>query len=235
VTKRVPRYGPVLGSIVLAVLLVLASIAATSAVLRTDSESSQQFRSISGGDPLRVAVIGDSLSAGVNNTIVWTDVMADDPALSVSNVARVGSGYVGGVGTSGTFAQQVKLALASKPKVIVVFGGIYDLGKSFDLIAQSATDLLNDLHSKAPNARIVTVGPISAQQPPAIAVADVNRAIALAAESTHTEYINVVDATWMANRALLQADGNPNDAGQKVLAAQLGKLLHSRLTEGGQE
>ena len=234
-TNRIARYGPVIGSIVLAVLLVLASVAATSAVLRNDSDSGQQLRAISGSDPLRVAVIGDSLSAGVNNTVVWTDLLADDPALSFSNVARIGSGYVGGAGTSGTFAQQVKLALASKPQVIVVFGGIYDLGKSSDLIAQSATDLLNELHSKAPNARIVTVGPISPQQPPAVAVADVNRAIAQAAELTHTEYVDLLNATWLADGALLQADGNPNDAGQEVLAGQLGELLHSHLTAGGQQ
>lgn len=235
-TNWVPRYGPALRSIVLAVLLVVAAVAATWAVLRTGPDEGLSQPGASSGDPLRVAVIGDSFSAGVNNSVVWTDILSDNPALSIANVARAGSGYVGGAGTNGTFAQQVNLALAAKPQVIVVFGGIYDLGKSSDLISQSATDLLNDLHLRAPNARIVTIGPIWHQHPPADAVVDVNRAIARAAEQTHTEYIDLLNANWLDDPVLLAPDQNsPNDAGQRILAAQLGDLLQPHLTARGPE
>lgn len=210
-----------LTTLLLAVLLVAATVAVTIAVVRP-----APLIVATPDKVIRVAVIGDSYTSGLNNTVVWPSLLAFSTNLAFSNVAFPGAGYVGGVGESGPFADQVDRALASKPDVIVVFGGINDVGRSKDLVTQAASDLYTRLARGAPNAQMLVLGPIWYLQDLPQAFYDADDAIAEAAQRSKIPYTSLIRKDWLEDDGMIQSDQvHPTDAGQLVLERNLGPLL----------
>jgi hypothetical protein len=207
----------------LAVLLVAAT--ATATIVLTDHAS--EMAASAPNDAVRVSVIGDSYSSGSgNNNMVWPSLVAAGSQLSISNEAFPGTGYVAGAGHNGPFAAQLDKALASKPAVIVVFGGMSDPAQSDNLITQSATDLFLELTRRAPTVKLMVLGPISHTYPVPEPFVRLNTAVASAADATHTTYIPLIQEKWLVGDGLIQGDGfTPTDEGQSVLARQLGPIL----------
>lgn len=176
-------------------------------------------------DHVRVSVIGDSYSSGFGNHVVWPSLVAAGSQLSISNYASPGAGYVG-AGQSEPFDAQVGKALASKPAIIVVFGGMADVAKSEDLIVQAATDLFTQLARRAPAVELVVLGPIWHQDPVPEPFIRLDSNIASAASATHTTYISMINEKWLVDESLIQEDNfTPTDEGQSVLASRLGPIL----------
>lgn len=218
-----------IGTVVLAVLLVAAT--ATATIVLTDH--APETVASAPDDAVRVSVIGDSYSSGFANYMVWPSLVAARSQLSVSNEAFPGTGYVGGAGHNGQFAAQIDKALASKPAVIVVFGGMSDAFggmsdalKPDDLITQSATELFMELIRRAPTVKLMVLGPIWHTDPVPEPFIRLNSAVASAASATHTTYIPLIQEKWLVGDGLIQDDGfTPTDEGQSVLARQLGPIL----------
>ncbi len=213
-----------IGTILVAMLLIAAT-ATTTTVLTGHAPKTV---TAAPDEPVRVAVIGDSYSAGFRNDVVWPSLFAASSQLSISNAAYAGTGYVGGAGQNGPFAQQVDKALASRPAIIVVFGGMSDAARSDDLITQSVTDLLTELTRRAPAAKVVVLGPIWHQDPVPDSYMKLDAAVGNAANTTHTTYIRLIDENWLVGDGLIQDDDfTPTDAGQLILAGHLGPILLS--------
>jgi GDSL-like Lipase/Acylhydrolase family len=211
----------VVGSTALAVLLVVAT--ATATMVLTNGKAEPVSPPADG--PLRVAVIGDSYSAGSGNDVIWPALVAAGSPMSISNVAVADASYAGGAGQSGPFAQQIDKALASKPAVIVVFGGLGDAGLPDQQITQSATDLFAELIRRAPNAKLVAFGPIWHENPVPDVFKTLDADIAVAARTTHTAYVPLIGEKWLIGDGLMQGDSAPTDEGQLVLARKLNPLL----------
>jgi hypothetical protein len=175
--------------------------------------------------PVRVSVIGDSYSAGSNNDVVWPSLVAAGSPLSISNVAVADASYAGGAGQSGRFADQIDMALASKPDVIVVFGGLGDAGLPDEQITQSAIDLFAELVRRAPGVKLVVFGPIWHTDPVPDVFLALDADIASAARTTHTTYIPLIRDKWLMADGLMQGDVAPTDEGQSVLARKLNPVL----------
>lgn len=221
-----------IATVLVALLLVAATALATLALTRPTPGTNIA----ASDDVVRVAVIGDSYSSGLRNRIVWPTLVADSSALSISNVAIPGAGYVGGAGESGPFTTQTEKALASKPDVIVVFGGINDVGKSKELITQSATDLFGELARRAPTAKLVVLGPLWHEDTPPQPVVAIDVAVAAAAEATRVDYVRLIDEKWLVGEGLIQDDGvHPTDEGQSTMARALGALLQRQIRQQGGE
>jgi hypothetical protein len=219
-----------LATLIVAILLVAAAVLVTLAVARPKPAAP----AAACDHTLRVAVIGDSYSAGLNTGIVWPSLVAGSSTFSISNVALPSSGYVGGIGQSVPFASQVDKALASKPDIVIVFGGLNDVGQSTDLITQSATGLFTDLITRAPRAKLIVFGPIWHDDPAPPSALDIDSAVAAAANATHTTYISLVDEKWLVGEGLIQDDGvNLTDQGQTTLARELGPLIQRQIRQEG--
>lgn len=227
-TKRT-RFGnwTALVTVALALLLVVATVTATLAL-----RPASKIVLASPDQTVRVAVLGDSYTSGLNNTVVWPSLLAATTDLAFSNVAFPGAGYVGGVGESGPFAEQVERALASKPDVIVVFGGINDVGKSDDLVTQSAIDLFAQLTRRAPNANLLVLGPIWHEPNLPESFFRLDDAIAKAAAASDYPYTSLIREDWLEGAGLIQADQiHPTDAGQVILERNLGPVLTEQIRQ----
>jgi hypothetical protein len=211
-----------IGTVIVAVLLVAAT-ATTTIALTSDPDSAVASTP---DTAVRVSVIGDSYSSGFGNQIVWPSLVAAGSQLSISDVAFPGAGYVSGPGGSGPLAAQIDKALASKPAVVVVFGGMSDVSKADGLVAQSATDLFTELIRRAPTTKLIVLGPISHTDPVPEPYIKVDSAVAGAAKATHTTYVSMVHEKWLVGNGLIQDDDlTPTDQGQSILARHLSPIL----------
>lgn len=219
-------------TVLVALLLVAASVLVTYVV--TQRQPVDQINTAD--SDVTIAVIGDSYTSGLNNAFTWPSVIADGSSLAISNFAIPGAGYVGGEGESGPFFDQLDRAVAAKSDVIIVFGGINDVGKTPELIQQSATDLLAELVRQAPESRVLVFGPIWHEDPPPEAALVIDRSVAAAAAETKVPYVPLIEMDWLVGEGLIQADEiHPTDEGQIVLARELGPLLQQQLRELGTE
>ncbi|OBF16540.1 SGNH/GDSL hydrolase family protein [Mycobacterium sp. ACS4331] len=214
--SRIPR----LGTIILALLLIAATATTTLAVSSRARQAPPPPDSL-----VRVAVIGDSYSAGVDNEVVWPSLIAAGSPLSISVVAARDASYAGTAGRSGRFEDQVDKALASKPSVIVVFGGLGDAGLPDEQITQSATDLFAELVRRAPRSKVVVLGPIWHAQPVPDVFVTLDARIGEAARTTQVTYISLIGMDWLAKDGLMQGDAAPTDSGQFALARYLNPIL----------
>lgn len=216
-----------LGTVALALLLVAATASVTVVLTSRGAESV----SVPADGPLRISVIGDSYSAGSDNDVTWPSLVAAASPLSISDVAVAESSYAGRAGQSGRFADQVDKALASKPDVIVVFGGIGDVALPNQQITQSAVDLFTELSRRAPDAELLVFGPIWHQHPVPDVFVTLDSDIAKAANTTHTTYVSLIREKWLVADVLMRRNVAPTDEGQSVLAQHLRPLLMEHIRE----
>lgn len=213
-----------------AVLLLLALVAATATT--TVAVTNRAWQPVPRPDSLvRIAVIGDSYSAGSGNDVVWPALIAAGAPLSVSVVAVRDASYAGGAGRSGRFASQVDKALASKPSMIVVFGGLGDAGQPREQIIQSAVDLYAELIRRAPTSELVVLGPIWHTKPVPGVFTTLDAALERAAWITHATYISLIHKDWLTTDGAMQGDDAPTDKGQLILARQLNSILLEQIRE----
>ncbi|MDV3128673.1 SGNH/GDSL hydrolase family protein [Mycobacterium sp. 21AC1] len=209
------------GTIALSLLLIAATATTTAAV----TDRTRPSLPPPDDGPVRVSVIGDSYSVGTNNQVVWPILIAAGSPLSISIAAARDASYAGGAGQSGRFAEQIDRALASKPSVIVVFGGLGDVGEPDAQITQSAIDLFAELIRRAPTTKLVIIGPIWHTQPVPDVFITLDIDIERAARVTHTTYISLIHKDWLVADGLMQGDSAPTDDGQSVLARELNPIL----------
>ena len=208
-----------------AILAVVAVVLTTLVVSRElTSRDANPAESMSG--PYRVSVIGDSFSSGLGAAVNWPTLFAQGSEFAVTNVAVAGAGYVGGKGESSSFSDQIGNALAAKPNLVVVFGGINDVGKPSDLVGQMASDLFTQITQLAPDARLLVLGPIWHTDPPPAVGIELSKSIQAPANALNIPFMSLIDERWLVGDGKVQADGvHPTDAGQRALAVHLGPII----------
>lgn len=173
-----------------------------------------------------VAVLGDSFSAPSPATTgpQWPQILADKLHWRVYTDAVDGSGYVS-PGASQAFGPRVPALLRHDPDLIIVAGGVGDIGAyPSDRIAKAADQVITRLAQGAPQAQIVVVSPFSNGEPGPLTreFSAKLRSIAL------DHHVSYVDATrWLAaGPALFAPDGtHPTQPAQQTLAQQMEQAL----------
>jgi len=196
--------------------------------VRVSVAASENAASLPAADaPQRVAVLGDSFSAGSGNDVVWPDVLADEHGFDLVNVSLGGAGYVAGDDELGTFGDEVDDALAADPDVVLVVGSENDVDEDPTEVYDAALALFARLHAGAPAAELVAVGPIwSGDVPVPAELRDVDSAVESAALGSDVDYVDTLDAGWLADPAIIQDDGDhPTDAGQFLLAEAIDEAV----------
>ncbi|CAM2735741.1 SGNH/GDSL hydrolase family protein [Skermania piniformis] len=178
-------------------------------------------------DPVRIAVIGDTLSAGPGDGDPWPTLLAAATGAAVTNVSVPAAGYFTAAGALGTFAAQVSRAGAAKPQVIVVVGGLFDVDRPEPLIRRAAGDLFAAIAAAVPAARLIVVGPIWSVVPVPDSVRRVDRAVSGAASDLGVPYVPLVYETWLTGAGMVHDDGQPTEAGQQRLAGGLADALRA--------
>lgn len=150
-------------------------------VVTADAEAGKAFVTIR--EPVRVAVLGDSYTAGQ-----WLENQRDGWAFQVGDlVAGVGgTGYVnGGFCGDGTYAERIAAVVDANPETLVIQGGLNDTGKD-------VTDAADDLLAMVPDeVRVVVVGPVDA--PERDDEADVDATLSTVAGQHGAEYVSALD------------------------------------------
>ncbi|AZF93607.1 hypothetical protein SEA_EYES_30 [Gordonia phage Eyes] len=177
--------------------------------------------------PVRMAVIGDSMSKGTpQNKMVWPEIVAEARGWKLTNAAGGGGGYVNGVARNRAFRNQINAALERLPKVIVVAGSRNDRNADPAEVQRQATELLTTIRTRAPQAKVVVVGPIWDYNTPTPQVRAVNDAVRAAAVGANAQFLDALGENWLPTRDLVQADStHPTDAGQQAIADRMNRVL----------
>ncbi|WP_138443886.1 SGNH/GDSL hydrolase family protein [Sinomonas susongensis] len=195
------------------------------------------FPSLSAPKRLTVAFIGDSYTAGavVGEAQSWANVLGAANGWNVVNVARGGTGYVKGYSSGGqaacggevcpNYLQVVPQAVAAAPDVVIVAGGRNDGTVLTPDLEQNIKAVYTTLRKSLPNAKLIGLSPILAADDTPSSFPTVKPAVKQAVESVGGTHIDL-GAPLGNHGELVGPDGvHPNVAGQKVLAATVGRLL----------
>jgi lysophospholipase L1-like esterase len=181
-------------------------------------------------DEATVVVLGDSFSAQSPASAgpEWTQLLGDSLGWEIITEAVEASGYVSR-GEGKRFGGRVPDVLAHSPDVIIVAGGVGDLGTySTDRIARAAENVVARLVKRAPAARIVVVSPFSNGEPGRL-TEELSSSLEQIAEDHDVVYVDATD--WLTrSRVFFDADpDHPNDRGQTAIANRMTQVL----TEAG--
>lgn len=179
--------------------------------------------------PLRIAVVGDDYTAGVQNRVVWPTLMAERNGWSVDNFALPDAGFFADGKGGHAFTYQVDRAQAADPRIIVIVGGIADAGLADPgHISVGAIDAINKI--VLGGQRALVIGPTWYQTPVPKSVVRVGDAVRKVAEDAGVPYLDAVDPPMLTKAEMRRDLSGPNDDGQSVLADKIGAWIRSQVT-----
>lgn len=212
------------------------AFAAAGAVilLAVTSGSAAQTQPLAMGEsPVRVVVVGDSLSTGHGTSPqqAWPALMRTDPqvaGLEVVNAAEDGSGYLSPGDFGGTFGTEVDDFVTANTGVVVFFGSENDLGYAPSDIGDAALAAMDRAAALAPAAKIIVVGPPSYTAIPDPGLVDISDQLKAAARQAGGEFVDPIAEGWISDDFddLIGPDGDhPTVLGQHYLLEHIGAHL----------
>ncbi|VXB95834.1 Lysophospholipase L1 [Arthrobacter sp. 9AX] len=190
----------------------------------------------SGDAPVKVVVIGDSLSTGYGTSPdqAWPLLLQQAHQIQartvqVTNAAENGSGYLVPGDYGNTFSTEVQAAVGPDADVVVFFGSDNDWAADPEDLREAAASTFAAASELAPQAVLVAVGPLSGSDEPDPALVGVRDSAAAAAQNMGVQFIDPIADGWLSGgRAdvLLGPDGeHPSDAGQEFLRDKMKDIL----------
>jgi acyl-CoA thioesterase-1 len=175
-----------------------------------------------------VAVIGDSIMDGhglQTMSEAWPDVVAADNDWTLDNLSADGDGYVK-VGNDGTTIEdQVEMAVALHPDVVILAASSNDLGESDASVKAAIDAAVGKLHAALPNAEIIGVTPIwneSASPAQLVQFGDDMEEAVLAAGG---DYLDIGNPLSGKPQDMQAGDVHPDPAGQQAIATAVETML----------
>lgn len=175
----------------------------------------------------RVDFLGDSYTAGFGakpRTNGFAYLTSARLRLVSRYYAQGGTGFLDDGHTVDTrfapFAKRLAPVIADHPRVIVVQGGLNDVGEMLADIQAAANRVLAELRAGVPGVRLVVIGPFAPQAAPpeALATRDV---LADVAQHAGALFLDPIAGQWL-NPTLVDPDGvHPTNAGHAAIAARL--------------
>lgn len=211
------------GILVVAFTAVLAGgLVAAVLTWRTMSDERPHSR------PLTIAVVGDSLTAGSNNQVVWPTLLAQRTGWSVANFALPASGFAADGRGGYSYPHQVDRALAMHPQVVLFLGGVDDGSYAFTgAIGTAVTDAVNKVKNAGP--RALVVGPTWYSTSVPKAVTTVSDEIRQASDKAGVPFLDALDPPWLTIDQMQPNLGGPNDNGQSVIADKIAAWLRTQV------
>lgn len=179
--------------------------------------------------PLTIAVVGDSVSAGSGNQVVWPTLLAQRTGWSVANFALPDAGFVGDGPGGASFSHQIDRAEGVHPQVVlIVSGGVADANYTWTgALAEGVADALNKV--KRNGQRALVIGPTWYEPNVPVAVRKVSDQIQSAAQKAGVPFLDALDPPWLTGE-LMQANlHGPSDEGQSVIADKVSAWLRTEV------
>lgn len=172
-------------------------------------------------------VLGDTFTTGVDEVPgpEWPEVLADELGWEVEVDAVPGSGYlVAGAGTD--FVDRVEAVIDQEPDVVLLAGGVSDLGRPVEEIRGAAAEVVQRLESALPETEVVVLSPFS-NGPPGELTTALTDALEEVAAANEAEFVDV-SGMLPLGQGLIAADGvHPSEQGHEELARQIAERLGS--------
>jgi lysophospholipase L1-like esterase len=173
--------------------------------------------------PPTAIFLGDSDTAGVALPLSkieqrWPTVVSETLGWREVNAGCDGSGYTQvGPGCTTTYRERVDRLLDEDPDVIVVSGGVSDLGAGLGEIEAAVQGTFVTLRETFPDATIYAVGAVGTDRRAEHTVEDLNAIVEAQATKVDAVYVDLGDP--LAGRPeLLAGNGRPNAEGHAVIA-----------------
>ncbi|WP_159450129.1 SGNH/GDSL hydrolase family protein [Demequina sp. NBRC 110056] len=172
-------------------------------------------------EPPTAIFLGDADTVGASLPLDqaasrWPTLVSQHFGWREVNAGCDGSGYTStGEGCGTTYRQRVDRVLSEDPDVIVVSGGIADLGATLGEIEAAVHATFLTLHQTFPDAKIYATGALSVGGHHA--AADLNRIVREQAEKVGAVYMDLGDPL-QGRPELVSAGGHPNAEGHAVIA-----------------
>jgi acyl-CoA thioesterase-1 len=170
-------------------------------------------------DGLRVAVIGDSIAAGlgVKEGEAWPSLLATEYGWRLSNLASSGAGFVATDGDGDDFGPQVTVAIDVDAQLVLIGASDNDLGADDADARQSTIDAVQRLRAGLPHAQLVGYGALTGEATDE-QLAPVDRALRDAVTAAGGVWLEL-GQPYRAQEGLVQGDGeHPTAAGQRAIA-----------------
>ncbi|MCW2765601.1 MAG: lysophospholipase L1-like esterase [Nocardioides sp.] len=206
-TLRLPRLGPVLGLVLLAVAV---------------SGCKDETAAVPDDTPRHglVAIIGDSYMAGADPSDPGSGMagkVADDLGMNLSNFSVGGTGYLrGGLTGAQEYDAQATLSLTSDADLYIVYGGANDWiainegSQSLDDLATAARGVFTKLGDGARKADVVVVGPIWPAVTPDPGILEIRDVLKREAEAAGLTFIDPIEEQWLTADNLEEVIGADN-------------------------
>ena len=213
---------------VIAVGLVLAKTRADDAVAQRQA-AAYTPPPIATASPLlgSVAIIGDESvsrsASGVPSGKRWPALAQASLGTNVTTLAAPGSGYVKRGEGQRTFVERAA-EIPEDAQVVVFMGGSNDAGVSSAALAHAATTAFSAVNERAPNARIVVIGPVAAGPATYDELFTVTRALEASAAVAHARWVDPIAADWLPDSSSV-ALGALSAADERALASRAQALL----------
>lgn len=193
--------------------------------------------------PARIAVVGDSYTAGSNEggngPLSWTaqawNLLAQRGIQVEADIAAEGGAGYGQRGNRGNiFVDLTARAVRRNDALVVFFGSRNDQPVNPARLPALAADAFHLARYVAPDARLLVIGPPwpSSTPPPAVlAIRDTLRSQAAAVGAT---FVDPIAEDWFVGHSdLIGHDGvHPTDAGHAYMAAKIAPAIYSQLATG---
>jgi hypothetical protein len=203
--------------VVLVAELVVGSVLALTPP-RTAPESSRLY----------IAVVGDSYTAGMYNTVVWPTLLAERTGWSVANFALPDTGFVADGEGGHAFTYQVDRAQGTHPRIILIVGGLADTGLAdTKRVSIGAIDAINKI--KIDGQRAFVIGPTWYKTPVPASVRRVSEAVRKVTEESGVPYLDALDPPWLTTDQMRRDLSGPTDEGQSAIADKIAAWLRAEV------
>lgn len=188
-------------------------------------------------NPIRLTVIGDSLSSGFRTPgDPWTKdaqemLRLNGQDIHIDNAAENGAGYVTRGERGGDFLAQVNQAVDDRSQVVLVFGSDNDLGQPH--LAAAIATTLDRVKAISPRATLIVVGPPAPPADPPRSLQGIRDALRAATQHIDGQFVDPLSLKWFQGRdsRFVSADAeHPNSSGEQYLARRMTAILTPTLT-----
>ena len=181
-------------------------------------------------DPDVAVFLGDSYTQGWGASapiVKWSTLVAYDAGWTEINQGQGGTGYVtmAGVASCGqascpAYPDRVAGIVAAAPDVVVIAGGQNDrwaLAVDPELVQAAVDRTFSLLREGLPNARLIAVGPSTAE-PATTMITDLDGWVRAAADRVGAEYVSLLDPVVIQAEMVVPDGVHVNDAGHRAIA-----------------
>ena len=177
-----------------------------------------------------VVAIGDSIMEGhgLAPAQAWPALLAQQYGWRLTNLASDGSGFATAGDDGDTFADQIAVALALHPSIVIISASSNDLDRTPSTLTVDTDDALQTLRAGLPDARIVVVSPVWSDTPAPDRLGAIDAETAAAAQAVGAQVLDIGQPLSARADLVLPDHVHPTVQGQQAIAQAIDRALARR-------